>query len=104
MRELAEKADHHRLTDAEANLQYAEYDMAIKEKERVVRERRQAADEERRQIYEDNRRADEQAQAAQAEMDALRRLQAQRALLNAAAVFGAMAQPSRLPPGAYQLP
>jgi hypothetical protein len=97
MRELAEKVDQHKLTDIEAQFKYAEYDAAIR--------RRDAREIEQKEAFAEDQQATEAAIGAlEAQAEASQRAQAQADILSAAAFFGAMSAPSRLPAGAYMLP
>jgi len=104
MYELAEKVDLKRLTKAEAKLKYAEYQMALNAQASAQAQVQLAAQTEREKAVREQSEMEAQARALELQTEAARRDAATRELLGAAAIFGAMAQPSRLPYGAYQLP
>lgn len=104
MYELAEKIDRKQITKAEAKLKYAEYQMELKAQATAQAQAQLAAQAQREQAIRDQREIEAQTRALELQAETARQETATRELLGAAAIFGAMAQPSRLPYGAYQLP
>jgi hypothetical protein len=97
MRELAEKVDRRLLTKAEAKLQYAEYDYAI-------RQRQQAQTASQAELQRQQQETEAQIRALERQAEIARQAQQNQALFGAAQMLGAFGGASRLPYGAYRLP